>query len=110
KGLAEQAKGLAEQAKALEWSEGRATELEKTIASRDEALTWREQQVAELEKAKSFWQQESASLNLNLQNTQRQLSVATDTLAGIYASRGWKFITRLRRMRDTLTRRGKSHE
>jgi len=56
--------------------------------------------MSELETGKAFWEQESASLTANLEDAQRQLNVATDTLAGIHASRGWKFIMRLRGIRD----------
>jgi 2-polyprenyl-3-methyl-5-hydroxy-6-metoxy-1,4-benzoquinol methylase len=86
----------------LEWTRNRAGELEETIASQEEALTWRAQQVNELETAKGYWERESASLTARLQNTQRELVVAANTLAGIYASRGWKFIKKLRSIRDAL--------
>ncbi len=86
----------------LEWSQSRVGELEKAVASQDEALTWRSQQVNELTTAKDYWERESASLRTQLQNTQQQLSVVSDTLAGIYASRGWKLITKLRNIRNTL--------
>lgn len=87
---------------ALEWANNRAAAMEKTIASQQEGLQWRAQQVEDLDKAKAFWEQESAALHLRLQNTQRQLASATDTLAGIYASRGWKLILKLRRVRDRI--------
>ena len=100
----------------LEWSQNRAIELErtigereKTIASHEQALVWRAQQVSELEAAKSYWEHESASQTIQIQNTQRQLATATDTLSGIYASRGWKFIMKLRSIRDALKGLVKSH-
>src|SRR5215475_13178374 len=75
---------------------------DQTIASHEQALAWRAGQVNELETAKGYWMRESESLTVQLQNTQRQLAKATDTLTGIYASRGWKFILKLRSIRDTL--------
>jgi ubiquinone/menaquinone biosynthesis C-methylase UbiE len=93
---------------ALTWMQQRTDELEKTIASNDEALAWRSQQVNELETAKDYWAKQSESLTGQLQNTQRQLAVATDTLAGIHASRGWKLIMKLRSIRDSLKGLGKS--
>src|SRR5437870_5680359 len=81
--------------KALDWTRNQISEFEKAIASNEQALAWRLQQVTELEAAKDFWERESASLNASLQNTQRQLSLANERLEGIYASRGWKFITGL---------------
>ncbi len=86
----------------LEWSRNRANELEKTIASQDEALAWRAHQVSDLEEAKAFFETENVSLNVNLQNTQLQLNLATQQLEGIYASRGWKFIVKIRKIRDRL--------
>jgi len=86
----------------LDWTQQRVSALEKTIASQEEGLAWRAQQVSELEAAKLFWERESASLSGRLQDTQCRLSVASDTLAGIYASRGWKLITKLRSIRDRL--------
>lgn len=88
--------------KGLEWMRERAAGMEKTIASQDEALAWRAHQVSDLETAKDFLERENASLTTNLQNTRHQLNVAGETLAGIYASRGWKFIMKLRQIRDRL--------
>jgi len=47
-------------------------------------------------------------LTNRLQKTQGQLTQATDTLALIYDSRGWKLIMRLRSIRDRLMGFGKS--
>jgi ubiquinone/menaquinone biosynthesis C-methylase UbiE len=94
--------------KDIEWLQGEAKELRQSIASQEEALNWRAHQVSDLEKARDYWERESANLNSQLQGTQRQLSIASDTLAGIYASRGWKLIMKLRRIRDMFTGRGKS--
>ena len=99
---------IAELTTGLEWTQNRATELEKSVASQDQALEWRAQQVAELETAKDFWERESTTLTARLQGTERRLAVASDTLAGIYASRGWKFILKLRRIRDAFRGPGKS--
>jgi SAM-dependent methyltransferase len=93
---------LNEVTEALERTRHRASDLEKTIASQDEGLAWRAQQVSELSSAKEHWERESATLSTQLQKTQRQLAVAADTLSGIYASRGWKFIMKLRNIRDAL--------
>jgi SAM-dependent methyltransferase len=93
---------------ALEWRLTQIADLEKTIASNNQALAWRLQQVSELETARDFWERESASRNTSLQNAQRQLSTAAEQLEGIYASRGWKFILGLRKIRDKLMGRAKS--
>jgi SAM-dependent methyltransferase len=97
-----------ELSKGLEWTQQRAGDLEKTVASNEDALKWRAQQVNDLETAKEYWQGHSTLLTRQLQDTQRQLAEAEHTLAGIYASRGWKFIVKLRNIRDRLTGRGKS--
>jgi protein-L-isoaspartate O-methyltransferase len=86
----------------LEWTQKLVAELEKKAASDQEALAWRARQVSELEKARDFWESESSSLNAQLQETQRRLTVASETLAGIYASRGWKLILRLRGIREAI--------
>jgi len=86
----------------LEWTRNRAAELEKTIASQEEGLAWRAQQVSELGTAKEYWERESASLTAQLQDSERLLAVATDTLGSIYASRGWKLILKLRSIRDAF--------
>src|SRR5262245_4473559 len=76
-------------------------EREETIASLEEALKWREGQLA--------WHADQVSeLTNRLQKTQGQLTQATDTLALIYDSRGWKLIMRLRSIRDRLMGFGKS--
>jgi ubiquinone/menaquinone biosynthesis C-methylase UbiE len=92
---------------ALAWTRNQISEFEKTVASNEQALAWRMQQVTELEGAKAFWERESASLNASLQNTQHRLSLATEQLESIYASRGWKFIAWLRQIRDKLMGRAK---
>ena len=73
--------------------------MEKTIASHEEALAWRAHQVNDLEK-------EIAALRTSLQNTQHQLGLATEQLDAIYASSGWKFILRIRQIRDRLAPAG----
>jgi 2-polyprenyl-3-methyl-5-hydroxy-6-metoxy-1,4-benzoquinol methylase len=91
---------ISELSKGLEWTKNRNAEMEKTILSNNEALAWRSKQVSELESAKE-------TLINHLQNTQWQLGVAANTLEGIYASRGWKFLTKIRKFRDMLTGRAK---
>ena len=100
--IQQQQEGIQELEKGLQWTQNRAGELEKTIKANEEALAWRAAQVDELAIGKEYWERESATLTTQLQNTQRQLAAATDTLAGIYASRGWKAILKLRSIRDTL--------
>ena len=78
-------------------------EREETIGSLEEALKWREGQLSELQTV-------NASLTDQFQKTQSQLTQATDALALIYASRAWKFIMRLRGIRDRLKGFGKSRE
>jgi len=88
----------------LEWTQTRVSDLEKTIKSQEQALAWRGQQVGDLQTAKEYWEGQSKLLTMQLQNTQQQLSIASDTLAGIYASRGWKLIMKLRGIRDAFKR------
>jgi O-antigen biosynthesis protein len=88
----------------LQWTQNRANDLEKTIASQASALAWRAQQVSELETGKEYWERQSKLLTSQLHNTQHQLAVASDTLTGIYSSRGWKLIMKLRRIRDAFRR------
>jgi SAM-dependent methyltransferase len=71
-------------------------EREETIASLEEALRWREGQLSELQ-----------TVNASLTD---QLTQATDALALVYASRGWKLIMRLRSIRDRLKGFRKSRE
>ena len=120
---------LAEMQKALDWKQSQVKDLEQTIDSRDnaiafhentivslgqtissheKALEWRAQQVSDLQTAKEYLERESASTTVQLQNAQRQLAAASDALAGIYASRGWKFLMKLRSIRDRLKALGKS--
>jgi ubiquinone/menaquinone biosynthesis C-methylase UbiE len=93
---------LQELKEGLEWTRNRVSDLEKTVSSQEQGLAWRARQVNELETAREFWERESASVTAQLQNTQQQLATATGTLAAIYASRGWKFIMKLRSIRDTV--------
>jgi phage-related minor tail protein len=58
--------------------------------------------VSELGAAKEYWERESASLTTQLQDSERLLAVASDTLTSIYASRGWKLILQLRGIRDAF--------
>jgi SAM-dependent methyltransferase len=83
----------------LEWTRNRVTEMETTIASHEEALAWRAHQVEDLENEKT-------ALAGRLQNTQRRLETATEQLEAIYASSDWKFILRLRHLRDRLAPSG----
>ena len=77
----------------LEWTETEVKEREKTIASQEEGLAWRAHQVEDLKN-------ETALLHSHLETTQRQLRMTTEQLEAIHASRGWKFILRLRHLRD----------
>lgn len=86
----------------LEWTRNRAAGLEKTIASNDEALAWRAKQVGELQHAKTALENMNAALEIKQQDTQRQLNHAIDRLEGIYASSGWKFVLRVRRLRESV--------
>ena len=91
----------------LEWTRNRAGEMEKTIASHEKALSWRAQQVDAMLK-------DNAALKAHVESTQHQLSQARRPLEEIYASSGWKFILRCRRVRDSLlpadSRRRKTFE
>jgi hypothetical protein len=82
--------------------------MEKKIESDQQALAWRAEQVDDLQAGKDYWERESTALRNQLQGTQQQLAVASDTLAGIYASRGWKLIMKLRSIRDRFKGPGKS--
>ena len=90
---------LRELTQGLDWTRNRVTEMEKTIASHEEALAWRAHQVDALES-------QNATLRTSLQNTQHQLGLATEQLDAIYASLGWKFILRIRHIRDRLAPAG----
>jgi O-antigen biosynthesis protein len=95
----EQIRNLEEQVQqlndAVEWTQNQITHMEQTIASHEEGLAWRAHQVESLEK-------EKAVLTTHLQNTQRQLGIASQQLDEIHGSRGWKFILKLRHFRDRL--------
>lgn len=93
--------GLDSQQKALQWLEAQVDELKKTIASNEEALAWRASQVEALEREKS-------QLQTTLQNTNRQLAQATEQLQAIHASTGWKFVLRVRHIRDAIFPPGSS--
>ncbi len=96
-------------AEGLEWTRNRAAEMEKTIASNNEALAWRAKQVDALQYAKSELENMNADLakvnvrlESELEDTQRHLNHATEQLKGIYASSGWKFVLRVRGLRDSV--------
>jgi hypothetical protein len=75
--------------------------MEKTIASQDEGLKWRARQVEELQNEKARL---LSDLNSTLHSTEQQLKMAEERLEGIYASSGWKFVLRVRHIRDRLKR------
>jgi SAM-dependent methyltransferase len=93
---------IQELTKGLEWTKVQAGAMEKAIASHEQALAWRAQQVNDLQTANNFWESQHTALAIQMQNTQRQLAAASDSLAGIYASRGWKLILQLRRLRNAV--------
>jgi O-antigen biosynthesis protein len=78
--------------KDLGWAQSQMTDLRHTIASHEQALAWRAQQVEKLENDKA---EEKATLTMLLQKAQRELE-------SIYGSPGWKFVVRLRRIRNRL--------
>jgi O-antigen biosynthesis protein len=88
----------------LAWTQAQLADISKQVASNEEALAWRAHQVETLEREKA----EAISV---LQMTQRQLTSASQQLEAIYASSGWKFVLKLRHIRDRLNNligRGKS--
>jgi O-antigen biosynthesis protein len=86
---------LRELSNGIRWQDEVIQGLRGTVAGNEEALAWRAHQVEEMEK-------EKAALQSNLQSTQRRLAVVTEQLEAIHASRGWKFILRLRAIRDRM--------
>jgi chromosome segregation ATPase len=72
---------LGELSRDLDWIRDHSAELEKTIAARDEALAASTRRASELERANASL---AASLNV------------------IHASRGWRLLTRLRKIRDSF--------
>ena len=83
--------------KGLEWFQKQLADMKEKSASDEKALEWRAGQVETLEK-------ERTDLIAALQSTQRQFNLASEQLEAIYASSGWKFILRIRYLRDRLRR------
>jgi len=83
--------------KGMEWLQTQLADMRGKAASDEKALEWRTQQVDLLER-------ERADLFAIIQSTQKQLNLANEQLATIYASPGWKFILKLRHLRDKLRR------
>lgn len=86
---------LVERTESLRWRETQVEEMERSIASQQEALIWRAGQVELLEK-------ENAALMERIHATQHRLGLATEQLEAIHASAGWKFIVRIRHLRESL--------
>jgi SAM-dependent methyltransferase len=102
--IANQAKTIASLEEAVDWRGTQIDELnkglewiQKQLADNEGALEWRARQVESLER-------EKADLMAAFQSAQRQLNVASEKLEAIYASSGWKFILRIRHLRDRLRR------
>ena len=83
--------------KGLEWVQKQLADMKERAVSDERALEWRTQQVDTLER-------ERADLIAILQSTQKQFNLASEQLEAIYASPGWKFILRIRHLRDRLRR------
>jgi SAM-dependent methyltransferase len=96
-------KGLERLNKDLEWSQSCNQQLALTITSRDEALAWRASQVDELEKARFELGNRVQSQAAQLQAISGELGLRNQELAEIHMSRGWKFVMRLRGVRDKLS-------
>jgi SAM-dependent methyltransferase/prefoldin subunit 5 len=102
---------------AIRWLRTQVNDLKQTVVSHEEALKWRAQQVddlsvglhavsSELQAVSSELQAVSSELQAvssELQATKLQLSLAAAQLDAIYASRGWKLILALRKVRDRIT-------
>jgi SAM-dependent methyltransferase len=101
---------LQETKEALTWTQKQANELEKVIASQTAALEWRAGQVERLTDTKEQLERAAAAQATQLKDTQEELAGVTDTLKTIYESRGWRFLTNMRRLRDRLMGRGKARE
>jgi predicted RNase H-like nuclease (RuvC/YqgF family) len=71
--------------RALEWRHCQVQDLEQTIAGRDEALEWRAGQVEELENRLDMWK---------------------NALNAIHASAGWRFILKIRGIRNRFLPEG----
>jgi hypothetical protein len=87
-----------------EAARGNRQSLERTISSQDEALAWRAGQVDALEKAKIELLNSLQAQAEKLQGISGELGLRNQELAEIHMSRGWRAITKLRAIRDTLRR------
>src|SRR6267142_1122749 len=100
-----------EMTQGLDWTRNRISDMEKTIASQEEglksheeALKWRAGQVEELQSDKARLVSDNTALLSNLHTTRQQINIAVEQLEAINASAGWKFVLRLRHIRDRIKR------
>jgi SAM-dependent methyltransferase len=94
---------LASDKEALKWRASQVEEFERIVASKDEALEWRASQIDDLHRAHEYVVREHA---LQIENLQREMTgrvdLVTKELEATHASPGWKFILRVRSIRDGL--------
>jgi hypothetical protein len=69
------------------------------IRDKDQALAWRAEQVGNLMKYNDY-------LEVELRSVVAEAQRHREKLEEIHASRGWKFLVRLRAVRDKLTGNG----
>jgi ubiquinone/menaquinone biosynthesis C-methylase UbiE len=79
-----------------EWDRERHV-LRKDLNQREEALAWRAHQVNELER-------EKRELVQGMESARKEAAVLREELDGIHATRWWKWILKLRALRDRLSR------
>jgi SAM-dependent methyltransferase len=88
--------------KTREYLESEISHFRNTVASHEQALAWRANQVAELETAVDHLTETITNLQSNID----RLRVRLLELDAIKASTGWKFVLRVRSIRDRLLPEG----
>jgi hypothetical protein len=95
----------------IKYLEADIEHLQARIRSMEEGLAWRETQVEAFTTALATRAAEAEELNTivrNLENEKLRLTGLAHELETIKASRGWQWILRLRKFRDSFTNFGKS--
>jgi SAM-dependent methyltransferase len=100
--VSELRKSIVSDREGLEWRASQAQEMEAAIAEKDRALDWRRAQVEEMEQKIAALEAIKADLENRLIDVSRKLAQATEELALIHASTGWKLVLRMRSIRSRL--------
>jgi SAM-dependent methyltransferase len=101
KGLAWREEQLRKTEEDLKWTTSVIEDLRAVISTHEEALAWRAHQVDDLDKEKT-------ALTAALRSTQNLLAQTTSELEAIHVSSGWKFILKLRQLRQRFLPEGTS--